>query len=373
MGRPSLSASQSPHFETLDLLRGFAAISVLVYHVIEFNGWSDFPEGAGLVWFKWGWMGVDIFYVISGFVITLSALGLQDRYGRDRKKIVKEFMAHRLARIAPLHYLTLFICLFLFSEIASKPDLSSDILAHIFFVHNLFPAYHRSINASNWTLGVEMQFYIALILIIPFVTSKNLWRFVLGAFLVAFIWRSLAFFLADSNSPVFPEGLFMGVTQLPGMIDFFACGMLLAFFTRSKYFSHLRTSILLRFALFCCLVLGGALAFHIYVANYDDYWRLSYMVIFFRSSLAVLFSLLVIFACSFSLSGTAKKMLSPLLYLGLISYGIYLFHLPVVLLLKDSGLPNVVKLLVTLATAIGLGALSWRFYESFFLKKVKKG
>lgn len=357
-----------PHFETIDLLRGFAAISVLVYHVIEFNGWRDFPESGGLIWFKWGWMGVDIFYVISGFVITLSVLSLRDKYGDNPKKVFLKFMGRRLARIAPLHYLTLFICLFLFSEITAKPDFGGDLLSHLFFVHNLFPTYHRSINAANWTLGVEMQFYIALVLIIPFVTPKNLVRFVACAFLCAFVWRLFSFLIADHASPTFPDGLFMAATQLPGMVDFFACGMLLAFFARSNYFNRLQGGILYKFGLFCALVLGAAFIFHIYIINYDTYWHLPGMVIFFRSGLAVLFSLLVLFVCSFRLSARVRKLVAPLLYLGVISYGIYLFHLPVVLLLKDTGLPNPIKLALTLAVAIGLACLSWKYFESFFLR-----
>ena len=160
----------------------------------------------------------------------------------------------------------------------------------------------------------------------------------------------------------------MAATQLPGMIDFFACGMLLAFFARSSCFGALQESVLYKFGLFCALVLGAAPVFHIYVSNYDPYWHLPGMVIFFRSSLAILFSLLVLFICSFRLSETTRKLLAPLLYLGVISYGIYLFHLPVLLLLKNTGLPNIAKLAITLGLTIALASLSWRYFESFFLR-----
>lgn len=48
-------------FPNIDLLRGFAAISVLIYHVIEMTSWKDFPATGILSWFRIGWMGVDIF------------------------------------------------------------------------------------------------------------------------------------------------------------------------------------------------------------------------------------------------------------------------------------------------------------------------
>jgi peptidoglycan/LPS O-acetylase OafA/YrhL len=60
-------------FPLIDVLRGFAALSVLVYHVIAHFDWTRFSTSGPLVWFRIGWMGVDLFFVISGFVITLSA------------------------------------------------------------------------------------------------------------------------------------------------------------------------------------------------------------------------------------------------------------------------------------------------------------
>ena len=62
---------KSYYFDTIDILRGFAAISVVVYHVIEHFQWSNFPATWPWLWFRVGWMGVDLFFVISGFVIGL--------------------------------------------------------------------------------------------------------------------------------------------------------------------------------------------------------------------------------------------------------------------------------------------------------------
>jgi peptidoglycan/LPS O-acetylase OafA/YrhL len=63
-------------FENINLLRAFAATAVVVYHVIAFMKWTAFPDEGPLVVFRIGWIGVDLFFVISGFVITRSALGL---------------------------------------------------------------------------------------------------------------------------------------------------------------------------------------------------------------------------------------------------------------------------------------------------------
>ncbi len=46
------------HFDSIDILRGFAAISVVVYHIIEHFNWSSFPTNWPWLWFRFGWMGV---------------------------------------------------------------------------------------------------------------------------------------------------------------------------------------------------------------------------------------------------------------------------------------------------------------------------
>ena len=112
------------YFENIDLLRAFAAISVLVYHVIELSSWKSFPINGLLSWFRIGWMGVDLFFVISGFVITLSAFSILEKNNLKKYRIL--FSKKRIARIVPLHYLTILVFLtfvmpaFLFERIMGK-------------------------------------------------------------------------------------------------------------------------------------------------------------------------------------------------------------------------------------------------------------
>lgn len=358
---------KNAYFDLIDPLRGFAAISVLVYHVIEETGWKDFPTDYGLLWFKWGWMGTDIFFVISGFVITLSAISILAKNNGNHKASIREFAGRRIRRIAPLHYLSLFLYIILAGSFL-KPDFLGNLFSHLLFIHNWFPQYHRAINAPNWTLGAEVQFYILIILIIPYINYKNLKYFIPGSFIIALAWRTLAFYLPDKQSPIATEYVFMGATQLPGMLDFFALGMLIAFFTKSQYFQKLKNSIFLKFCLFAMLVLWWTFSFHIFQANMHDYWLKPYTVIFPRSLLAITFAILILLLCSLNLSPSAKTALAPLSYLGAISYGIYLFHWPILKGIKRLDLHPALKLSLTLAGAITLASLSWHFYEKQFLK-----
>jgi peptidoglycan/LPS O-acetylase OafA/YrhL len=61
-------------FPLIDALRGIAALLVLIYHVIEISGWQSFPSSGIALLFRIGWIGVDLFFVISGFVIGRAAI-----------------------------------------------------------------------------------------------------------------------------------------------------------------------------------------------------------------------------------------------------------------------------------------------------------
>ena len=61
-------------FPNVNFLRAAAALRVLVYRVIELTPWPEFPKGGALLVFRVGWAGVDPFFLISGFVIGLSAI-----------------------------------------------------------------------------------------------------------------------------------------------------------------------------------------------------------------------------------------------------------------------------------------------------------
>lgn len=359
----------SQHFELIDILRGFAAISILVYHVIEVNDWKDFPKGYGLLWFIWGWMGTDIFFVISGFVITLSALNILAKNNGDQKKTLYVFGEKRIRRLVPLHYLTLILFIIFANRSLLNLDNWHNLIAHLLFIHNWFPEYHRSLNAPNWTLGVEAQFYLVLICIIPYVTYKNLKYFVAGAFIIAFAWRAGSFYTTATGSLEAADKTFMAATQLPGMLDFFACGMLTAFMIKADIFQYLKNNRILKLFLLAIIVSWGFFSFHVFTTNASTYWINAHTVIFPRSMLAILFTLLVILLCTFNISPNIKKILAPLVYLGTISYGIYLFHWPVLRFIYKWNISNPCKLTLTLLITLVVASISWHFYEKKFIKR----
>jgi peptidoglycan/LPS O-acetylase OafA/YrhL len=98
------------HFPHIDLLRALAALLVLVYHMQALGSLGLRGDVWWAIPFHYGWVGVDLFLVISGFVITLSAAKAQAQTPQGFRW---PFMQRRLRRLLPLYVLTCLIFLFL--------------------------------------------------------------------------------------------------------------------------------------------------------------------------------------------------------------------------------------------------------------------
>jgi len=356
------------HFPSIDILRFFAAVSVVIYHCIEHFSWDLFPTKYGMLWFRMGWMGVDIFFVISGFVISLAAFSQIDRHGNAAFSI--NFMKKRLARIVPLHYLTLLVFIIFISPSLIHSGFIYNLLSHLFFVHNLSYITHGDMNGVNWSLGAEMQFYVIVALVAPYIKNCNVFKVILPALVITYCWRFFAFQHSSTETPEDTFHFFVWATQLPGMLDEFLIGYLVARFVRSDYGVKLFSY---RFSPLILLVIFSTLAyvlFYIYLQK-SAFWPYPYMVIFFRTYMALTFGALIIFLCSLRIKKTVRMLLTPLYYGGTISYGIYLWHLPVLLTVKEKlpWLNHAQSLIVIIAFTLVLSSLSWHFFEKRFLAK----
>ncbi len=356
------------HFDSIDILRGFAAISVVVYHVIEHFNWTSFPTNWPWLWFRFGWMGVDMFFVISGFVIAMSAFNQLDRSGKD--KFFFPFMKRRINRIIPLHYLTLAVFVIFISPYLLFNHFAINLTSHLLFIHNLSYDLHGAINGSNWSLGVEMQFYILIALTAHWLKHVKWWVLLLCSLGISYVWRLAAVYLVDIQQPLGVFKLFVSATQLPGMLDEFAVGILLARLLTSEFghrlVSNRKYSTV---SLMCAAVALTTGAMYIYL-KYASFWNYPLMVIFFRTLLATAFGMIVLTLCSLKITPFLKRILYPLYYCGTISYGIYLWHLPILLSIKKlDWLTHGQSLALVLALTLLMASLSWHFFEKHFIKK----
>jgi peptidoglycan/LPS O-acetylase OafA/YrhL len=149
--RPSWLPYRLPE---LDGLRGLAVLGVLFYHCHPrlLGTWIHYPA-------LWGWAGVNLFFVLSGFLITGILLET-----RDKKNYFRNFYAHRALRIWPVYVLVLAV-VYLNSDWFIGPPLWQAIkqapwLAYFFFVQNLFPVNMPPAIGPTWSLAIENQYYL---------------------------------------------------------------------------------------------------------------------------------------------------------------------------------------------------------------------
>ena len=162
-----LEANLDPRFRDrhrqpdLDLLRALAIIIVVIYHA----GIMGFPLPSRV--HQWGWIGVDLFFVLSGYLIggqLLAELARHERLNFGR------FYARRALRIMPA-YLVILTIYFLVPSWREYPDMAQPLWKFVFSVQNI--ALHGGTAFSHaWSLAVEDQFYLAL----PFVLLILFWR-----------------------------------------------------------------------------------------------------------------------------------------------------------------------------------------------------
>ena len=192
VAEPKISIPHARRFEALDSLRGVCAVLVVMFHMPVATHWRDW----GLV--QHGYLFVDYFFVLSGFVIAHAYAG-RIRTPRDAGL----FMARRLGRVWPLHALMLaaFIALELtrlWTDFDAVTPFTRDrsvgaIWTNLFLVQALNVHPYLTWNGPAWTLSVEVACYVvfaALVLVVPW-RERGMWRIVgaamavVGAILVA--------------------------------------------------------------------------------------------------------------------------------------------------------------------------------------------
>jgi len=341
------AAADSKHRSDIDGLRAVAVLPVVAYHV----GIHSVPGG---------FIGVDIFFVISGFLIT--QVLLQDING-GRFSLIR-FYERRVRRILPallaVAAVTFFVCL-KYSLPSELIDFSKSLIAAALSVSNIYfwqtggyftaPALSKPL-LHTWSLAVEEQFYIfwPLCLWLGAVVMK---RHLLRATLVLL---ALSFAVSAYGAFSSPEATFYLVHTrawellLGGSLALGALPMPLGSLARN-----------ILSALGLLLIGVSALTIHADMP--------------FPGLLAVppcLGAFLVILAGRDGTS-VAGRLLSwrPIVFIGLISYSLYLWHWPLTVfqenyaLLMTGGSDKVRKLTI-IVCSIACGAISWRFIEQPF-------
>ncbi|HEY4290084.1 MAG TPA: acyltransferase [Puia sp.] len=274
----------------LDSLRGIAAISVLVFHYAGLAGFSS-------LLFKVGVTGVDLFFMISGFVILMSL---------ENTSTVREFIISRLSRLYPSYIVIMGLTIgviYLFGQ-QTMPS-AKTVLANLTMMQPLFGAGY--IDDSYWTLTVEMQFYFLMLLL--FITG-GLYRVeVIGSIILMgfVIYYLVAFsYFYDGKIYIIPRSLFPIISHF----QLFFTGIVF-YKMRTvgvKWYRHLIIAACFLINLFLFNKAGKS---HFFIGIGTYLWITGlYLSLFYL----------------FTYDRLKFLRIRILTYLGSISYGLYLFH-----------------------------------------------
>jgi peptidoglycan/LPS O-acetylase OafA/YrhL len=252
------------------------------------------------------------------------------------------------------------------------PRINLHILTHALFIHNWHPVTIGSINGPNWSLGVEMQFYLVVMLASGWLVRVRPAVLVGSCVLISWIWRASAYAIFHDQIKFGNNLTWVYTSQIFGMLDLFAWGgalaLLVARDTDGKFQKWLN-----RWWIWLGLALGLAVPImKIYWAN-ASYWTIPPMVIFWRTPEGFMWVCLLAAFCGMG-SGRLSRWSAPLRYFGTISYGLYLWHLPVLSALKKTYIVSKPETFVawTLALTCICASASWHFFEKPFLEKYSK-
>src|SRR3974390_2208171 len=350
-----------PFMPELDTLRGIAVVGVVLLHGIysSYSGLSFGPIGRTIVTLTQpGWIGVNLFFVLSGFLITGILLD-----SKKRPNYYRRFYTRRALRILPAYYLLLILLLLLRSSSAAFVGLSFVYLSNLTYFFGVPCDY-----GPLWSLAVEEHFYIAWPAVVRWMSMRRL------ALVSACIVVGVPILRAVSFSLVLRTGLYWYTWFVA---DGLAAGALLAIL--------LRTSITRRqLRGLCGLLLGSSALLALAGWPFGILSRNRLLGAGFQWTVLNLFFAGILLLFLLAGSGNAQRYVNlPVLrFLGYISYGLYLDHLLAFRLydrlcrhylpqiMPSGGHFSLVLLRFSLAGSFAVAAayLSRRFFEERFLR-----
>ena len=384
----------------MDGLRALAALSVLVFHAIVTSSIPTIAFGQDVTWvWFYAESGVDLFFVLSGFLLFLPYARAM-LHGRPLPG-ARQFYRRRALRILPAYWVCLAILVALQLHTYLTPMGIQNVLAHVVLLHDDNYAFNRAIESPFWTLAVEAQFYVVLPLlafcIARFVgVTRSARRLVLGVFgviLFALSLRELDAVVA-TLIPRWPPAVAsranVALNLLTGAqgkyLEVFAVGMLCSVIYVFAIEDHRwPRAVVLRAGtiLFCCsiaiyLVLAQAVIrlHNLILAPYYLLLRPWDMATICGPLLVGIgYGALVLGVLLGSRAIRAPFEASPVRFVGLISYSLYLWHVPVLRAFKPhfTSAPLLVQSVIALAVgvfvAIPVAYVSYQLVERPFLRR----
>lgn len=290
----------------LNGLRAVAAIMVVIYH------WTQ-PFVEKNPNFKYfilnGNFGVNIFFVLSGFLITTILLNEKNKHLSEvgnKKKIIFNFYARRFLRIFPIYYLTISLVYFI-----KLPGFSENLLFYVSYTENFNIFLNSSWDSFShtWSLAVEEQFYLIWPFVILFTTKDKLLPVLITFILIGPIFSIFQTYIIKNTLNAF--------ILTPSCFDAFGLGALLAYFYINNSLEILKKNVKIALPISILLFI---------------YWQMAptggHFQYIKRINESIIACGLILFCLSKNYVRIRDRILENkvMYYLGLVSYGIYLFH-----------------------------------------------
>ena len=335
----------------LDALRAFAVLAVMFQHFYGSHVGIDLPIG------EWG---VQLFFVLSGFLITgilLDCRGRDDNPNREQRKLqLRRFYIRRALRILPLFYLVV-----LGAALVNIRPIRENLIWHLTYTTNIMLAMREDWSgpASHlWSLAVEEQFYLVWPWLILWLPSKYLKPAILGIIAIAPLYQIGGYFVGLGP-------IALSVSTL-SCLDALGIGALLAFYRKRQPESfedsvHSEWHHYFGFVSLFCALLSWV------------FWEEHYFVQVAGTLAAILFFCWLIHRAAVGFTGWPGRVMrwKPLIYLGQISYGLYIFHkfisivMPHVFSKLRLPYPEnpILQAILLIGINIALASCSWFWFE----------
>jgi peptidoglycan/LPS O-acetylase OafA/YrhL len=359
-------------YPALDGLRGLAALMIVWHHFMQFTPVHEKWLAHFARFFGFAWSGVDLFFVLSGFLITGILVD-----AKTRNHYFRTFYGRRVLRIFPLYYGVLILVLLAAPRLGIQTGVTP--ASHIFFwtytsnFYFAFAGWPANYFSHLWTLAIEEQFYLVWPLVIFFAARLERLRFgLLMAFLSVSLLRCVLYFSGINFAALY--------LCTETHCDALLLGGYLALSIRSTQPGaliglHPKRWVALLFAMLAFFILNADGLF----PGWDHA-----PLIFFSQNMITLPLLAVLFvwlihAATKDAAGRISRFFSfpALRWLGKYSYALYILHVPLAFMILEnrpswiSSQPLLAEFelfFLFLGSSIAAAFLSWHLYEKHFLK-----
>ena len=368
------------YFPNLNGLRFIAALMVIIHHIEQFKSIYGLPNNFSSTTIQiFGELGVILFFVLSGFLITYLLLEEESQTGTI---LIRNFYVRRVLRIWPLYFLIVIVALLVLPNIPIfvlpgydraeiYSDLPGKIFLYLFFLPNLVsPLFGVVPYASlTWSIGTEEQFYLTWPVLLKHIKKYRL----LLMFLIVFGYLFFARALYSSRTDFLPFKYEISALWSTFNIDCMAIGGFFAMLLHTR--SQLLKSFQNKYLFYLALVLASVMIYQgIYFPILTFHGvKFEYL---FKEFYALWFGIIILnFASNKEILISLESRI--IRYLGKISYGLYMYHPICIALVLNALLPfkqtsDFMLYPLSLSATIMVAGLSYKYFESYFLKFKRK-